>query len=93
MVLWKTIAVLPNVEACEAIEGGRAAFVPIGDPRVREIDKKYPRHRNFLRHFTDAFGAERRPTVLLVKSNASPQFMTADALVVMSQQVVHSALP
>ncbi len=81
MALWKTIAVLPNVEACEAIEGGPAAFVPIADPRVREIDKIYPRHRNFLRRFTDAFGVERRPTVLIIKPNASPHITTADALV------------
>ena len=43
MALWKTIAVLANVEASEAIEGGQAAFVPTDDPRVQEIDKRLVR--------------------------------------------------
>lgn len=80
MALWKTMAVLPNVETREAIEGGRAAFVPISDPRVQEINEAHPRHRSFLGRFTDAFGVERRPTVLLLRPNASRRFMTVDAM-------------
>lgn len=93
MALWKTIAVLANVEASEAIEGGQAAFVPTDDPRVQEIDKKYRRHRNFLRRFTDAFGVERRPTVLLVRSDASPHITTADALVSFRDVLSVSVVP
>lgn len=80
MALWKTMAVMPNVETREAIEGGRAAFVPMSDPRVQEIDAAHPRHRSFLRSFTDAFGVEHLPTVLLVRPNASLRFMTVDAM-------------
>ena len=60
---------------------------------MREIDKKYPRHRNFLRHFTDAFGAERRPTVLIIKPDASPHFTTADALVSFRDVLSVSTVP
>ncbi|MCH8852552.1 MAG: hypothetical protein IID41_07830 [Planctomycetes bacterium] len=74
------MAVMPNVELHEAIEGGRAAFVPMSDPRVQEIDEAHPRHRRFLRSFTNAFGVERLPTVLLVKPDASHRYRTADAV-------------
>ncbi len=80
MALWKTMAVLPNVETREAIEGGRAAFVPMSDLRVQEIDEAHPRHRCFLRRFTDAFGVKRHPTILLARPNASRRFMTVDAM-------------
>ena len=80
MALWSTIAVLPNVETLEAIEGGRAAFVPMSDPRVQEINEAHPRHRSFLERFTDAFGVQLCPTVLLVRPNASRRYTTADAV-------------
>ncbi len=93
MALWKTMAVLPNVETREAIEGGRAAFVPMSDLRVREIDETYPRHRSFLGRFTDAFGVKRRPTVLLVRPNASRRFMTVDAMASFRDVLSMSVVP
>ncbi len=80
MPLWNSMAVLPNVEMREAIEGGRAAFVPMSDPRVQEIDEAHPRHRSFLKRFTNAFGVRRHPTVILVRPDASRRFMTGDAI-------------
>ncbi len=52
----------------------------MSDPRVQEIDEAHPRHRRFLRSFTNAFGVERLPTVLLVKPDASHRYRTADAV-------------
>lgn len=93
MALWKTIAVLPNVEMHDAIEGGRAAFVPISDPRVQAINEAYPRHRGFLESFTDAFGVKHHPTVLLVNPNASRRFMTVDAMASFRDVLSMSVIP
>ena len=93
MALWKTIAVLPNVETREAIEGDRAAFVPVSDPRVKEINQTHPRHRSFLGRFKDAFGVQRHPTVLLLRPRASRRFMTMDAMASFRDVLSMSVVP
>lgn len=93
MALWNSMAVLPNVELREPIEARRAAFVPVTDPRVQEINDAYPLHRSFLGRFTDAFGVQLRPTVLLVRPNASRRFMTVDALASFRDVLSMSVIP
>lgn len=93
MALWQPIAVLPNVELSEAIDGRRAAFVPMCHERVQEINKAHPRHRSFLRRFTDAFGVRLSPTVLLLRPNASRRYMEADAVASFRNVLSMSVVP
>jgi hypothetical protein len=93
MALWLTMAVLPNVQVQEPIEAGIAAFVPLSDPRIGEINNSHPRHRSFLNRFTDAFGVKRDPTILLARPNAPRWFMRADTVASFRDVLSMSVVP
>lgn len=77
---WIAARVLPNVELREPIEGGLAALVPHDDPRVEKLCKAHLHLREFLDRFTDAFGEELRPAVLIVQKDAPRSILTVEAL-------------
>ena len=77
---WTAIAVLPNITAHEPVEGGIAALAGADDPRVRALCAAAPRLADFLGRFTDAFGEEVAPALLLRRADAPASFGTVEAL-------------
>lgn len=90
---WKAVAVLPNVELKAPIEGGLAALAPCGDERVLALVRAHPHLGAFLAQFTDAFGVEEEPSVLLVQSNAPRSIFTANAFASFRDAIALSVVP
>jgi len=64
---WVAAAILPNLRAKQAIDGGIIALVPSDDPRVQASCDAHPKLKAFLSRFTDAFGVPLLPAVLIVR--------------------------
>ena len=93
MTDWEPHAVLANCPLSEAIEAGTAAFVPPEDPRIRAINAEHPNHGEFLSRFTDAFGKQVRPTILLLRMSAPDSYRTVNAIASMRDVLSASVVP
>lgn len=80
MFEWVPISVLPNVFVQDAIEADYVALVSYGDKRLSKLCSRYDRLRVFLSKFTDAFGVQIRPSVILLREDAPDRFRTIDAI-------------
>src|SRR5260221_3324315 len=89
---WNPIAVLPNLEIADAVDGEIVAFAPADDPRVRAACVAVPRFADFLSRFTDAFGVRLRPATLIVKAEAQP-VLDGEALLSFRDLVAMSVIP
>lgn len=74
------MAVLPNLDLTEAIEGGSAALLPADDQRAVAIGVAHPRFEDFMGRFTDAFGELVAPCVLALSPDAPDSYRTVEAL-------------
>ena len=87
---WKPIFALPNID--RPIEAGEAVLAPMDDVRVtRLMDARQP-FRQYLSRFTDAFGQQLAPCVLLVRRDAPEQFFVVDTLASFRDVVALSAI-
>lgn len=77
---WTPAAILPNLEGEKAIEGDVIAIVPCDDARVECFGAAHPKFKDFVSRFTDAFGVELRPLVLIVHNDVIPKVADVQAL-------------
>jgi hypothetical protein len=89
---WSPIAILPNLLAGDAVEGGVVAFASSRDVRVQAICRAIPKFADFISRFTDAFGVTLDPMVLIAQDDALPK-LTADALLSFRDLVALSVIP
>ena len=68
MSAWLPALVLPNVSMQQAIECGDIIFAPWHDLRAQEALREDADFALFMQRFTDAFGMELRPLILMVRS-------------------------
>lgn len=80
MDAWTPVGVLPNIELASPIDAGEIALVAGGDERVTVLCAAHPRLASFLGRFSDAFGQEVLPAVMLVRQDAPPSVLTVEAL-------------
>lgn len=64
---WDAVAVLPNLDLGQAIEGGPACLVPPDDARLLLLRSAQPNLETFLTRFADSHGQEVEPSVLLIQ--------------------------
>lgn len=86
---WKPVVVLPNIGLQKAVEGELAALVPTHDARV----ESYPALNSFLSRFTDAFGREINPSILIVPEDVPETILGADALSGFRDAIALSVIP
>jgi len=89
---WSPIAVLPNLPLSKQIGSSVAALAPFEDKRIRSLCDSRPRLRSFLGRFSDSFGERFEPTVLLIRSDASPELRTAEAVASFRNLIALSAI-
>jgi hypothetical protein len=66
---WLPALVLPNIHVEGPVEAGELMFAPWHDHRVQEVLAVDRDFTEFMQRFTDAFGMELRPLILLVRSD------------------------
>ena len=89
---WKPIFVLPNVPLLAAIGCDITVLAPTHDPRVAALKRAHPTFRQFLRRFSDNFGAKFEPSVLLVRADAPRAFLDVTTLASFRDLIAISAV-
>lgn len=92
MTTWSPIAYLPNVSVGDPIEGEILALVSPGDGRVRAICAHLPLLDDLLSRFTDAFGAQQEPAVLIGRSDKL-QTIKPEAILSFRDLIAMSVIP
>lgn len=77
---WLPVLVLPNLDVREPIGTENIQFVRAVDPRVNEVVTEEPNLGEFIRRFTDAFGAKLVPTVLIIRKDTPYGFKDVSAI-------------
>lgn len=77
---WTPIAVLPNINVRDGIEGGQIALVASDDPRVDSAAAKQRTFRTFVGRFTDPFRRPIRPSVLIARGQLSDRLRRGEML-------------
>ena len=93
MTEWTILYALPNIRLGVSVENGDIALVPQDDERIGSIVDKAPNARRYLASFTDAFGAQVRPAVLIVRPSAPKHNFNTDALGGFRDLIVASVVP
>ena len=90
---WLPKLVLPNVDMHGAVECPHAAIVSPGDHRILKLQSDHPRLAVFLSKFSDQFGEDAPPSVLLIHSDAPPSYCTAEAVTAFRDILSLSVVP
>ena len=90
---WVPLAILPNIYANEAVEGGVVALAPWGDPRVRLYCQTHPKFNDLMSRFTNAFRVSLRPVVFIVREDARIKFRENTALMSFVDLVAACVVP
>jgi hypothetical protein len=77
---WTPIFLIPNLRVSHDVTTDEMAIVPCTDERLRPYEAIHPQFRQFLRRFTDPFGARVTPGVLLLRSDAPETFKSIEAV-------------
>jgi hypothetical protein len=93
MPQWLPALVMPNLHMQEPIEAGEMLFAPWHDPRVQEVFKTDRDFTEFMQRFTDAFGVELRPLVLLVRSDVPHERKNMAMAVTLRNALSMSVIP
>jgi len=64
-MLWRPIAILPNIVVTDSIENDQIVITVAGDPRVQALAEQKPILAKFLRKFSDTHGNDIVPSVIL----------------------------
>jgi len=97
---WLPIAVLPNIELGRypeslqpiSIEARHIALVHVWDDRVQKLMDGHAAFADFLSRFTDQFGVELSPTLLLVQAKAPRRVLSIDAIASFRDSIAITAL-
>jgi hypothetical protein len=90
---WVPAAILPNLYAKKAVEGGVVAFVPCNDPRVQEFCAAHPSFRELISRFTDAFGVPLNPVIQIVRNDVALKLADVEPLASFRDLVALSVVP
>ena len=90
---WIPIFILPNVQLRCPIEGEIAALTPANDPRVVALSHAHPKLGRFLDRFTDNFGENVEPAVLLRRADTPPRFQEIETLTSFRNLIAISVVP
>jgi hypothetical protein len=90
---WVPAAILPNISSERTIEGDVIAFAPLGDPRVIEFGIRYPRFKDLISRFTDAFHVTTEPVILIVREDVAGKPAVLDSLASFRDLVALSTIP
>ncbi len=93
MFEWTILYALPNIRLSVAVENGDMVLAPQDDERIGSIVDKAPNARRYLASFTDAFGTQVRPPVLIVRPSAPKHNFDTDALGGFRDLIVASVVP
>ena len=90
---WSPAAILPNLTAQKAVEGGVVAFVPHDDPRVQEFCVAYPNFEELISRFTNAFGVPLKPVIQIVRNDVLSKLSYVEPLASFRDLVALSVVP
>jgi hypothetical protein len=90
---WTPVFVLPNLRVSHEVTTDEVAIVPYTDERLRPYEATHPQYRQFLRKFTDPFGARVSPGVLLLRSDAPETFKSIEAVSSFRDLLALSVIP
>ncbi len=90
---WTALAVCPNLQMDTTIEGTQIALTSPHDNRVTDICAANPNFAVFLERFTDAFGMEIWPSVLIADTDLPRITVTVDAIASFRDAVSISVIP
>jgi hypothetical protein len=77
---WTPMVVLPNLDMRCTFECKHAAIVPLADYRVEKLCANHPRLAIFLSKFSEQFGDQVFPSLLLLHTDAPESYFTAEAV-------------
>ncbi|MBU8875746.1 hypothetical protein KQ910_18375 [Reyranella sp. MMS21-HV4-11] len=90
---WVPIFALPNVNFTTAVESKFALLCGLSDKRLQQALNQSATFAEFVSRFTDAFGRQVTPSVLLLKASAPRAFYTITALAGFRDIVAMSTIP
>lgn len=90
---WVPACILPNLSSEKSVDGGVIALVPHDDPRVLEYSATHSKFADLLSRFTDAFGVQLVPVVMMVRKDQLSRLSNIDALASFRDLVVASTVP
>jgi hypothetical protein len=73
---WIPVWAMPNLTLDDPIETSLAALLPCSDRRVRVVAGKHLAFKTFVAAFRDEFGTRIRPTIGMIREDASPSVKT-----------------
>lgn len=80
MADWTVTFLLPSVYVKEPVETGFAALTSCDDERVVSLANQHANLKSFLKRFTNPFGVEVRPSLIILRTDAPRSFWTIDAV-------------
>ncbi len=90
---WKPVVVLPNLDMRGKIECKHAAIVPPTDHRVEKLRADHPRLSTFLSKFSDQFGEQVWPSLLLLHAEAPDSYYTPESVTAFRDILSMSVVP
>jgi hypothetical protein len=69
------------------------AIVPCDDERVKAYEREFPQFRQFVRKFTDPFGARISPGVFLLRQPVPPVYRSIEAVASFRDLIALSVIP
>lgn len=77
---WTPAIILPNLYADEALDGEVVALAPRIDPRVQAYCGLHSQFRELISRFTDGFGGELNPLILMVRDDVAAKLSRVEPL-------------
>ena len=90
---WTPAAILANLFASRAVEGGVIALAPRSDPRVVACCAAHPKLGLLLSRFTHAFQVHLDPVVLIVRDDSLPKLAHVEPLASFRDLVALCVIP
>lgn len=90
---WVPVLALPNLDMRGTIECDHAAIVSPVDRRVEKLRQDHPNLTTFLSKFSNQFGEQVWPSLLLLHSNAPKSYYTAEAVTAFRDIISLSVVP
>jgi hypothetical protein len=90
---WVPLILLPNVALIAPVETGIMALVPSNDARVRRLIRDHPRLKTFVGRFTDPFGQQVSPSIMVVRRDAPEYVRHVEAVASFRDLIALSVVP
>jgi addiction module HigA family antidote len=90
---WTPVVALPNLDMRGTIECQYAALVPPTDSRAAKLRTVHPKLTTFLSKFSEQFGQQIWPSLLLLRADAPRAYYTAEAVTAFRDIISLSVVP